>query len=250
MLKDSLRELLVSLFALFTSPSGGIIRAIDNARLNDEMKGINEKIEKLQVAINAGIPLEDDWRGLVALLVDKKILDATMFRKHEYCILISKMLNLRSKNAQENDPLIMFSDLCEILSSSLKNEYAEDQVFLALYELEQNDLIYKHPDMNSRHGFGKIGPRSYFFCRTDHLFKSWWPQKDAELIIHQFVNGEAVRLMDIDSKFNWGARRLNSAVAYLHYKGLICHDHELGGPSDYILTWFRFNEEAKLLIGS
>ena len=89
---------------------------------------------------------------------------------------------------------------------------------LVVHELEKEDLIYKHADLRSPSGYSSIGPKRYFFCRTDAIFQSWNPADDAREVVKFLLNvgQEAVSIAKLDAELVWGPRRLNPALAFLY----------------------------------
>ncbi len=154
---------------------------------------------------------------------------------------------LPAMEGQENDPIIEFDDCLKVMEAGGSKDAITD-LKLVSYELEKELLVYRHPDASSPLGFHAVAPRDYFFCKTDRLFQKWDPETDAKKIIKKLIleNEEAEQLSKIDEMFGWGPRRLNSAIAYMHYNGLIHNEHELGGIR-YVLPDIRLSEEAFLI---
>lgn len=229
--------------------TAGIVRQWDAIETNAKFKQIKTQIDGLadKVAIIQDSYFEASIAPLLNILEQSGVAEGFNFRKANLCFRMIEKINNDSVEGQENDPIMEFDDCVKVMETGGSKDAITD-LKLVSYELEKELLVYRHPDANSPLGFHAVAPRDCFFCKTDKLFQKWDPENDAKKIIKKLIleNEETEHLSKIDEIFGWGPRRLNSAIAYMYYNGLIYNEHELGGIR-YVLPYIRLSEEAFLI---
>lgn len=231
--------------------TGAIAREWDSIENDERFKKIEQKIAEIWDVISKDpqLPLEGSIFKLMGLIENNELVPHFNFRKTESCMVFLKEINTRSELGQANDPTIEYDECIRIVKNNINTEGPEKELKLVVYELEKEDLIYKHADLNSPLGFHAISPKEYFFCKTDSVFQKWDPRCDAKEIVKLLINDDqdSVSIEKLDVRLEWGPRRLNSAIAFLYLNALIHHDFDLGeimGRIDYVLLWIRLTEEA------
>ena len=234
-------------------PCGGIARQWDSIETKQRFKKIEGEIRQIWKSIqrNPASPLEGPIRKFTRLIEDNNLMPDFNFRKAESCMILLREISNNSKFGQSNDPLIKYDRCIRIVKNNINTVDLEKELKLVVYELEREDLIFKHASMNSPLGFHAISPKEYFFCRTDSIFQEWSPKHDAKEIVKLLIDGkhDSIAVEKLDVQLKWGPRRLNSAIAFLHLNKLIHKDHDLGGI-EYILQWIRLEEETYFFIKS
>lgn len=245
------KELFLSALVYF--PAGAVIvRQWDSITADRKFKSIEANIERLFKLIedNPRCPLQDAILEAVELVDRNGLIEEKTFVKFKECMAIMQKLNFESKQGYANDPLLDIYQCSDVLRKVSDSTDLMEELRLVTYELEKEELIYRHVSANSPIGFHQISPRDYFFCKTDKLFQAWNPMQDADDIIQHIVSKkeDAVGLQELDQIFKWGPRRINPAVAYLYLTDMIDDSHELGGAivTGYVLSWIRLTEEAYL----
>lgn len=216
--------------------------------MNPRDVGKRMVLDLLSTLPYTGAIVEGSVRELMRLIESSELVPHSHFRKVESCMVFLKEINTRSELGQANDPLIEYDECIGMAKNSTHTEDPEEELELVVFELENEDLIYKLVSASSPLGFHAIGPKEYFFCKTDSVFQKWDPRRDAEEIVKLLVSDDedSVSTEELDAQLEWGPRRLNSATASLDLADMIHHDHDLGGPR-YVLPWIRLTEEAYFL---
>lgn len=226
---------------------GGIARQWDSIETDQRFKKIEEKLRQIWELIqhNPASPLEVPIRKFTRLIEDNNLMPDFNFRKAKSCMIFLREISNNSKLGQSNDPLIEYDRCIRIVKNNINTEDPEKELKLVVYELERENLIFKHASINHPLGFHAIGPKEYFFCRTDDIFQEWSPKHDAKKIVNLLVDGkhDSIAVEELDAQLKWGARRLNSAIAFLHLRELIHRNYGLGGIK-YVLHYIRLAEEA------
>jgi|GEM_PF-4909656 len=250
-LRDIGKRLLLD--GLASAPyTGGLAREWDSIENNKRFEKIERRISEILEAIGKDPErrLESAILKVLNLMETAKLLSVHQLRKAESCMILLREINQRSESGKANDPFIAY-DECMKIAKGFRVEDPEDELRLVLYELERQDLVYRHESATAQSGYSSISPKEYFFCRTDSIFQKWNPEDDAVGVI-RFLVGESEQSIvskTLDIQFKWGARRLNSVIAYLHLHGLIHADSRLGGI-DYVLDSFRLTEEARFFLNN
>lgn len=245
------KEVFLSTLASF--PVGAsIARQWDSITTNQKFKSIEANIEKLFKLIedNPKRPFQDAILEVVALAGRNGLIEERTFVKFKECMVIMQKLNFESKLGCANDPLLDIYQCIDTLKEVSDSADIMEELRLVTYELEKQELIYRHVSASSPIGFHQISPRPYFFCKTDRLFQAWNPEQDADEIIQHIIGKkeEVVSLQELGQIFKWEPRRMNPAVAYLYLTDMIDDSHELVDAivTGYVLSWIRLTEEAYL----
>lgn len=229
-----------------------LARQIDSIASEKRFREIGEEIHHLENLIKMahGVPNEGIISEALTLIEKVGSVKDFNFRKMKGCLAVMREINIRSKMGYANDPLIEYEECLKILKGQGNSKDLNKEFELVAYELEKEDLIYKHPSVSSPIGFHAISPQDYFFCRTDNIFQKWHPSEDADVVIDHMIKTkeENISLLELDKLLGWGPRRLNSAIAWLDYNGLIKKDYDFGSgiSTGYVLWWIRLSEEAYL----
>ncbi len=231
--------------------AGWIARQWDSIETDRRFKKIEQEITQIWeiVGNNPEASIEPVLYRFMDLIESNELVPSLDFRKTKSCMIFLREISNRSELGQPNDPVIEYDECINIVKDNIDDKDSERELKLVVYELEKKDLIYKHASGNSPLGFSSIGPKEYFFCKTDSIFQNWHPRYDAKEICNLGVNKDQLSVQEIDGQLKWGPRRLNSAIAFLHLEGLIHHDSDLGGIK-YVLPWIRFTEEAYFFLDS
>ena len=157
------------------------------------------------------------------------------------CVTVARFINEASKHATDWDPQVSGDELLAALRQE-GIEAPEKELRFSLHELHRVGLVRSHPDPNTE--FGMIGPSPDFFWQTDSLFQAWDPRQDARDICRRFPDPEAsFSPRQLDQELGWGARRLNSAVAFLIAHNL-ADDMEGMMDGDYLVHAVMLTTEA------
>jgi TIR domain len=127
---------------------------------------------------------------------------------------VAKVFVEESEHGQLADPQKTVSELAQCLSMS---------------EEDIRDVLYELRDFCNE-SFGRVFVKSGLFAEFDKHFMEWNPEQDALRLSADLLNDNDFprRSPDIAARYNWTARRLNAAVAYLEDRKLILSRHVMG----------------------
>lgn len=127
------------------------------------------------------------------------------------------------------------------VAASQNAEFADPQKAIAELESELglsrdeiNDALHELRDF-VKVGFDRVLPKSELYATFDKYFKAWSPEDDALRIAADLVNNPEMSASpsEIAAQYDWPARRLNAALAYLISRKLI-HERKVLGSSPWI----------------
>lgn len=128
------------------------------------------------------------------------------------------LLNDRSQNAEDHDPILQANDLLEALSIS------EEELAEAVDELDQLEWVELNQTMGmGAANFSDIWPTHTFFIQTDPALKGWNAVEDARQIakVLSESKAEALDMAEIDKHLGIGPRRLNPASVLLENNDIV-----------------------------
>ena len=162
------------------------------------------------------------------------------------CLAICGQISKESVEGMSNDPIISREKCLELIESFPRTRAPHIELMKVTQELSDKNLVYVHDDISSIEGIESIGPRDFFFCELDGLFKEWNPSEDAIALIKMAGDSTELSVHEIDKKLTWTPRRINPAIAWLHREGFIENVHSLCNPYHYSVDWLEFNARAFL----
>lgn len=225
--------------------AAGFVRAFDKgdqAATNDAIIAKLAEIEKELLRTNARIPLE----VRSALAQAKDLANALDVRRFQTCLPVLREISNNSPLGMHGEPMLSYEELCELIKPVVASDAnIEREVKAVVHELENQRFVHKRADANARYGWRSIYPDEFFFARTDGVFQDWRPISDARTTCKRFPDtDETIATSQIREALDWPPRRSNAAIAFLRMRGIVADDRALGGPTDDILRWVRFTEEA------
>lgn len=148
---------------------------------------------------------------------------------------IAKFLSDNSKDAYYSDPSVSEEDLANALHLSA------DDVTDAIHELRSF--------LKASHGNVRADPE--LFASFDKFWRDWNPEEDALKLALDLVQDASFpsQSAEIATRYGWGARRLNPAVAYLIGRQLILSSKSIG-TMPWLSHWIQKTDETRRFVRS
>ena len=148
---------------------------------------------------------------------------------------IAKVFVEASENAEFADPQKTVAELAESLGMS--KEDVED----AIYELR--DFC--------KESHGRVLVKSGLYAEFDKHFMDWNPEQDALRLAADMLNDEKFPRgsPEVAARYEWTARRLNAAVAYLEDRKLIRSSQAMG-TAPWISIWIDATDATRRFVKS
>ena len=155
---------------------------------------------------------------------------------------IAKLLNDRSEDGLEHDPLLELSEVVSCLEG-----ISEKTVARAAEELKEYGMVLLAIDANSPYGFHAIGTTPALFYETDKFLKGWDTQSDAKTVVATLFShseSQSMSLSELCTRLSWSSRRLNPAVQFLVHNGY-AKAHKAYIPH-YAYPWIMLTPKGRL----
>lgn len=149
---------------------------------------------------------------------------------------IAKMFVISSKHARKFDPWL---DIDQIIKETGLSE--EDVV----------DAVHELRGMVTVHSKNRFYPENELFATFDRFWMPWNPKDDAVTLAADMVNDSEFPISpeNIAERYDWDARRLNPAMAYLVNRKLV-RDNTCLGTGDWLVTRIMRTDETRRFVKS
>lgn len=148
---------------------------------------------------------------------------------------IAKLFSDEAKNAYFGDPTFTVVEVAE------KLHLTADDVTDALYELRSFVKVT----------MGHVMPETELFASFDKYWRGWNPEEDAIKLALDLVQDTTFpsQAAEIAGRYEWPARRLNPALAYLINRKIIL-DSRACGTMPWLTYWVQKTDETRRFVRS